>query len=653
MSSGYIKLPPSGGGAVDSVNGQTGVVVLDAGDIGGGTPNTFTGFDGSGNMYTIPGYTINGTSGGADVLLVEEPNNGSGNTVHNLIYNFEPLQNSPNENWNINNNQINLDNNNSGFTFGTSGTAVRIHSNTFSNTNSGNIGELVFTNNYFNVGNGTDPISVRGFSYSYGFGNVNANVTVNGPMQGYGFQPAIDSSATIASGSYITAFYDSANIQTTATSGYISFNASPFIEAIANNSNYTALNIGTGIDNFVGNAGYTAIAINPNLGTFNTGGFQGVQINPTITLNKQWSALINATTDNITNYAGLQSSLVEQDLTFTFINAGNNNNYTLEYVDDTTAGNESVTISGNDVTVHIESGVSTATQVKTAWDGSPAAGAVTCTISGTAGNAQVAFGPTNFSGGENPGTAKAAYLDGDVEITGALQFGGALSIGQLNAFYSAPLVASPQPTSAHTLISAPTVAANATVSGADFLGINTACLMQFGANSTVTSSFLGVTALGLPAVANLGAGASVDRVAGAVFALSLDAGAGGGTIDKLSLCRALSIPNGSTTVTRQYAYSFDLPFGDPGTTTWGIHITPDCNNFIKGSLKIGGTVDSTDVVTNSSVALEVESTTKAVVLSRMTTTERDALTAIAGMVVFNTTTTKFQGYDGSSWVDLN
>jgi hypothetical protein len=43
----------------------------------------------------------------------------------------------------------------------------------------------------------------------------------------------------------------------------------------------------------------------------------------------------------------------------------------------------------------------------------------------------------------------------------------------------------------------------------------------------------------------------------------------------------------------------------------------------------------------------------AVLYEPMTTTVRDALTAEAGMVVFNTTDTKLQVYDGSAWVNLH
>jgi len=39
-------------------------------------------------------------------------------------------------------------------------------------------------------------------------------------------------------------------------------------------------------------------------------------------------------------------------------------------------------------------------------------------------------------------------------------------------------------------------------------------------------------------------------------------------------------------------------------------------------------------------------------LNSLTTTQRDALTAVAGMIIFNSTTNNIEGYDGTSWVDL-
>ena len=37
----------------------------------------------------------------------------------------------------------------------------------------------------------------------------------------------------------------------------------------------------------------------------------------------------------------------------------------------------------------------------------------------------------------------------------------------------------------------------------------------------------------------------------------------------------------------------------------------------------------------------------------MTTIERDALTAVNGMQIYNTDTDKFQGYAAGSWIDLH
>ncbi|MEK9698150.1 MAG: hypothetical protein VW270_20435 [Candidatus Poseidoniales archaeon] len=39
-------------------------------------------------------------------------------------------------------------------------------------------------------------------------------------------------------------------------------------------------------------------------------------------------------------------------------------------------------------------------------------------------------------------------------------------------------------------------------------------------------------------------------------------------------------------------------------------------------------------------------------LPRLTTSERDALTAVNGMLIYNSTTNKFQGYENGSWSNL-
>jgi hypothetical protein len=49
-------------------------------------------------------------------------------------------------------------------------------------------------------------------------------------------------------------------------------------------------------------------------------------------------------------------------------------------------------------------------------------------------------------------------------------------------------------------------------------------------------------------------------------------------------------------------------------------------------------------------ALDVNSTTGAFIVPRMTTTQRDALTTVNGMIIYNTTTSQFNFYENGAWV---
>lgn len=539
-----------------------------------------------------------------------------------------------------------------GFELGRNGTAVNVLATNFVHSSETDIGGVNLLSQNFSIGNDTDPVTIKGIGYAFGFGQINDNVTVDGPIQGYGFQPNLASTATMTS--YMVAFYDSAQVNTE-VNGYTSVNLSPNIDSIANNNNATIINVNPTISSFTGNSGANGVAVSGTYEGFGAGGINFISVNPTANdQTAKYAHGIWVSMDNVDTYPGTQSSLVFQDLTYTFNAPGDNNSFTLEYTTGGTAGSEVVTLVGQATKVQIESGVSTATQIKAAVDGTIGINAaITVTISGTGSNAQVAAGPTNFANGSNVGNKKAAYLDGDVEITGNLQLGGALSIGKLNAFAQQEVVSgSGTPASIHSLISAPFVGDNETVTLGDTIGINTAMLLTVGANSTVSSAFLGVAALALPAVVNLGTGSSVDQVSGGTFAISLQGGAAG-TIGNLDLCRSLALPNGTTTVTKMSGYKFDLPFGNPATTTWGFYESPGVNNYLAGNLLLGGTAGSDDTVTNSSVALEIKSTTKTFVNARMSSTERDALTAINGMQIYNTTSDKLQVYAGGSWVDLH
>lgn len=105
----------------------------------------------------------------------------------------------------------------------------------------------------------------------------------------------------------------------------------------------------------------------------------------------------NTTIDGLTKKA----SVVIQDLTYDADTAGiAGNSIAIQYTTGGTAGAEVVTVLDTQISVQIESGVSTATQVKTAVDASGAAAAlVDITISGSGANPQVAQALTYLEDG--------------------------------------------------------------------------------------------------------------------------------------------------------------------------------------------------------------------------------------------------------------
>lgn len=586
MASTYVQIPKNAsgpGGAVDSVNGFTGTVVLTKANIGlGNVDNTS---DANKPVSTATQTALNlkqdalvaaannqlfyqvspGVIGSTDSLSLVpaygslsynktvEPNNLTGQTIQSGNLNVEPLQNSPNENYTLEQNNVNLDNTSSGFTFGTNDRAISITNNNVSNLGTGDIGEVAFLTNYLNIGNGTDPLNIRGFSYNYGFGNINANVNVNGPIQGYGFQPAFDPTATIdATTSYINAFYDFANLTGVTSGSYTTFQSSPIIGAIDNNRNFTGFNLNPTIPSFIGSAGFIGFGINGNLGTFGASGyFQGININPTIT--------------SVPSATGL------------YINMNN-----------VTSANK-----------------------------------------------------------------KAMDIVGDVSINGALAFSGALSIGQLEAFYASnPVDGGGNPQNMHGLTTSMTALNGVTTANADVIGVNNAMLIELQANSINTSGpfKLGFAAVALPCVVETHTGSSLDYMNMAVYALNLAGTSTGGTINRVNGVRVEAIPNGVTNIPEFVAFEFDQLAGQVGTDVWGLHIVPTyAENFLGGSLAIG---TSSEKVSSAEVALEIGNK-KAFVPGRLTTIEIAALTPSAGWVVYDITLNKLLVYDGTTWVALH
>lgn len=73
----------------------------------------------------------------------------------------------------------------------------------------------------------------------------------------------------------------------------------------------------------------------------------------------------------------------------------------------------------------------------------------------------------------------------------------------------------------------------------------------------------------------------------------------------------------------------------------------------KMSIASDGSVGIGTTTTQTSAKLEIKSSVGAVLFPRMNSTARDALTAVNGMQIYNSTTNKMQVYAGGAWVDLH
>jgi len=90
-------------------------------------------------------------------------------------------------------------------------------------------------------------------------------------------------------------------------------------------------------------------------------------------------------------------------------------------------------------------------------------------------------------------------------------------------------------------------------------------------------------------------------------------------------------------------------------------IASGINSFVHGSgstasgigtIVLGNNITGSTTNTVYVPSLILEGTTSSFVLSRLTTTQRNALTAVNGMLIYNTTTNKFEGYENGAWANL-
>jgi hypothetical protein len=150
---------------------------------------------------------------------------------------------------------------------------------------------------------------------------------------------------------------------------------------------------------------------------------------------------------------------------------------------------------------------------------------------------------------------------------------------------------------------------------------------------------------------------SSATVRGVGFAAQLGTQAASFTLDNLIHFRAVQGTIGAgSTVTNQFGVLVDSSltgatnnFGvysdiASGSGRWNFYANGTANNYFAGTVAVGTTSP------NSAALLDVASTTRGFLPPRMTTAQRDAISAPpAGLMVYNTTTNKLNVRTASSW----
>lgn len=150
------------------------------------------------------------------------------------------------------------------------------------------------------------------------------------------------------------------------------------------------------------------------------------------------------------------------------------------------------------------------------------------------------------------------------------------------------------------------------------------------------------------------AGKTVDTVNWMLAGAGIPPQSTGGTITNVNLFRAFGFLNSGGTIvaTNFKAFNGDVGLDTSGATNlWGVNIAATtADNWFAKNVIVDGV---TQKPSNASVGIELAGTTKAILNSRLTTTERNALTPLEGMQVSNVTSNTLDYYDGTSWVQFS
>jgi hypothetical protein len=166
-------------------------------------------------------------------------------------------------------------------------------------------------------------------------------------------------------------------------------------------------------------------------------------------------------------------------------------------------------------------------------------------------------------------------------------------------------------------------------------------------SSSFTKS--GVSAAGSYMILEGASGKTADKVSNHEALFAIASGSAGGTVTEAASYSSNGILDlgGTLTITNYYGYKHENILGTNPTNEWGVYVAgPNAENYFESGVAINTTSKK---ATNSSVGLEIGGTTKAMRLPVLTTAQKNALTPLAGMEVYDSDLGKISVYNGTAW----
>lgn len=177
-------------------------------------------------------------------------------------------------------------------------------------------------------------------------------------------------------------------------------------------------------------------------------------------------------------------------------------------------------------------------------------------------------------------------------------------------------------------------------------------LFKYNVNGTSSTQTIGFgTGFGLDnglfqgQLSNNTATRTISRWSGITSDWIFNAGATGTTITDLYGVWITDPGSTGPTITNQYQLNMESPTRSGVICVRQLDTSGNGENRLQSQTLIGA-----NSAPATSAVLELQSTTGALIVSRMTTTQRNALTAVNGMIIYNSTTNEFNFRENGSWV---